>query len=72
MALGPGKYNFACTWVREQTEAQAVVVIVTGGKHGSGFSVQATAPLAPLVLAEMLEGVARQMRADVLAAEPNH
>lgn len=40
MPLGPGKYDDVCTYVREETEASAAIVIVVGGKHGPGFSVQ--------------------------------
>ncbi len=41
MPIGPGKYDDECTMLRESTEAQGVIVIVIGGKLGSGFSVQA-------------------------------
>jgi hypothetical protein len=37
---GPGKYDDACTAAREATEAAGVILIVLGGQHGSGFSVQ--------------------------------
>lgn len=42
MALGP--YDALTTFMLQQTEAEAVVVIVLGGNRGSGFSVQALAP----------------------------
>lgn len=64
MAHGPGKFDSLCTYVREQAEAQAAVVLVVNGRLGNGFSVQAERELPLLVLAEMLETVARQMRAD--------
>ncbi len=41
MAQGPGKYDDLTTYVREKSGAEAVVVIVLGGKKGHGFSVQA-------------------------------
>jgi hypothetical protein len=41
MALGPGKYDDICTRAREEAQALACVVMVLGGKHGSGFSVTA-------------------------------
>jgi hypothetical protein len=63
MADGPGKYDDLCTYVREQTQASAVVVIVVDGKKGSGFSVQAHAPMT-LVLPEMLEQIARDLRGE--------
>lgn len=64
MALGPGKYNELCTYVREHSHAEAAAVIIINGDHGAGFSVQA--PIrAQLVLSDMLELVARQIRADI-------
>lgn len=61
MALGPGKYDDLCTYVREQTEAKGAIVIVFDGKHGSGFSCQADGPTT-LSLPRLLESVARQIR----------
>ncbi len=40
MARGPGKYDDLATYVRQQAEAKAVIIIVLGGKKGSGFSCQ--------------------------------
>ena len=42
MPIGPGKYDKICTLVREHAQADLAVVIVIGGKHGPGFSVQST------------------------------
>ena len=64
MAQGPGKYDDLCTYVRENTEARAVVVIVLGGNNGSGFSVQAHGDVV-LEVAQLLRSVADQMDADV-------
>src|SRR5205085_1646492 len=41
MAIGPGQYDDLCTRVREESQAQAVVLIVLGGNKGNGFSMQA-------------------------------
>jgi hypothetical protein len=62
MATGPGKYDRECTRVREETGAQAVVLIVFAGEHGSGFSVQTTGSLDKNVLADLLEHVAQGVR----------
>jgi hypothetical protein len=63
VGLGPGKYDYATTVALELTQAQAVVLIVVGGKYGSGFSVQAIArSIPPFKLAEMLENTARELR----------
>ncbi len=62
--IGPGKYDDACTVVREMTGADCVLVAVIGGKKGAGFSVQTTTPITPEILAQLLEGIARQIRED--------
>lgn len=61
MSNGAGKYNDLCTEVRKQAEAQGAIVIVLGGKLGSGFSVQADVDTLSL-LPEMLETIAKQLR----------
>jgi hypothetical protein len=64
MALGPGKYDAICTEVRERTKAQGAIVIIFHGEHGSGFEVQADLA-TQLALPDILEAMARQMRADI-------
>jgi len=62
MSIGPGKYDDLCTKVREDTAADAVVLIVLRGNLGSGFSVQALGePLSELPA--ILEFMAKQIRA---------
>ena len=61
MPLGPGKYDDECTLMREQLEAQAVILIVFSGKKGSGFSVQAPLPVI-VGLPDTLEHMASEMR----------
>ena len=60
--IGPGKYDDACTLVREMTGAKCVLVAVIGGGKGHGFSVQTIEPIDPETLADLLEDIARQMR----------
>lgn len=58
--IGPGKYENEATYVREETNAEAVVVCVIGGKLGSGFSVQAPAYILselPRMLRAMADGI---------------
>lgn len=69
MTLGPGKYDDICTSAREQAGADGVVLIVIGGKHGNGFSVQADVPVT-LALPDLLEVVARDLRADIAGVKP--
>ena len=70
MALGPGKYDDVCTKVVEQVgigeQGGGVIVIVLGGNKGNGFSCQADLRTT-LLLPDMLEDIARQIRGDVLA-----
>lgn len=40
MSEGPGKYNDLTDYVREQTKADGVVLVVIGGTRGSGFELQ--------------------------------
>jgi hypothetical protein len=65
MAIGPGKYDDIATYVREQAWAQGVVLIVLGGRFGSGFSVQSASPIALLQLPQMLRDLAAKIDADM-------
>lgn len=59
----PGKYDDACTVARESTGAVATLLIVIGGEHGNGFSVQTLEPDLLPVIPTMLEVVAAGIRA---------
>jgi hypothetical protein len=66
MALGPGKYDDVCSLVRERVGITAesgggVLVIVIGGKHGTGFACQADLTTT-MALPDLLESVAKQIR----------
>jgi hypothetical protein len=63
MAPEPGKYDDLCTHVREQACADGAVVVIFGGKFGSGFSVQVgdRAPNLARKLPEILRAMARQI-----------
>jgi hypothetical protein len=63
MTIGVGKYNHLCTYVRKQANADGALVIIIGGKLGSGFSIQAPLVLQ-LQLPDVLESMAKQIRAD--------
>jgi hypothetical protein len=74
MTIGPGKYDDLCTLVRERVgigdkTGGGVCVIVFGGNKGPGFSVQADRATT-LMLPDMLEHVARQMRGDTSKLTP--
>jgi hypothetical protein len=60
---GPGVYDGFCTMVREANDARCVVLLVVGGDHGNGFSVQAEENFHGMV-PDLLEAIARQIRVD--------
>lgn len=64
MAAGPGKYDDLCTKVRDEANALGAIIIVINGEKGSGFSVQADLHTT-LELPDLLENIAKQIRADV-------
>jgi hypothetical protein len=64
MAIGPGKYDEVCTKVRHEAQADGVILIIMNGKHGTGFSMQAS-PEKTAALPAMLEHLAAQIRADL-------
>jgi hypothetical protein len=67
MTVGPGKYDDACAKAADEVglgdAGGCVMLIVVGGKHGSGFSCQADLATS-LLLPDILEDVAQQMRRD--------
>lgn len=70
MSHGPGKYDPQCTQARMACDAQGCVLIVYGGKHGEGFSVQGPLEMLqalPLVLRTMASHVEEDLRAKGMA-----
>jgi hypothetical protein len=63
MALGPGKYDDLCTYVRQQAKAGGACVMVFNGEKGWGFSVQCP-PEALLDLSGVLRHISDTIRAD--------
>jgi len=63
MPVGPGKYDALCTDARVAADARACILIIIGGKLGSGFSVQTTdSSLAePTALVSFLRVVANDI-----------
>lgn len=65
MAMGEGKYNDLCTYVREQAQATGAIVIILQGNKGHGFSCQA--PIEKTAgLPEVLRSVANQIEASLM------
>lgn len=66
--LGPGKYDDACTVVRESLRAKGAIIVVLDGVQGNGFSAQLTEPdmkAMPGILrdiAKEIEAGAKQMK----------
>lgn len=64
MAIGPGKYDGWVLRIIKETHAEAVAVIVLGGKKGHGFAVKTQDPEFILHLPEILRGIAKSMEDD--------
>lgn len=65
MATGPGKYDEQCTAARINTGASGVILIVLGGMHGTGFSMQTALEISPAQLADLLENVIKEIRSSI-------
>lgn len=57
---GPGKYDDIATRARTDAKAQGVLLVVIGGKDGSGFSAQLPPELL-ITIPEILRDMARQI-----------
>lgn len=64
MPEGPGKYDDLATYVREQSNAETVLVVIIGGVYGQGFSVQSENPEVLVELPQMLRYIASQIEAN--------
>lgn len=60
----PGKYDDLCTYVRNEAQAVAALVVVIAGKDGNGFSVQTLEPDLLPVLPALLRELARSIERD--------
>ena len=60
MAFGPGKYDDACTLVREKTGAEGVIILEFNCTLGSGFSCQTTFDVL-VKIPDMLRDMADQI-----------
>lgn len=63
MSAGPGVYDAAATAAMKLTDAETVVVIVLGGKHGNGFSIQSFNPNVATDIPKLLRNVAAEIEA---------
>lgn len=68
MPIGPGKYDKACERARRDTGALGTLLIIIGGKHGSGFSVttvehaqQSVIASVPALLRKVADDIERDM-----------
>lgn len=77
MSLGPGgKYDRECELITASVGSDATVLIVLGGRRGSGFSMtingQKVNPMGAMrAVADSMEHVAKQIRADLKRFEEN-
>ncbi len=65
MPVGPGKYDDICTKIREQVNADGVILIIANGDRGNGISIQCSSASLILSLANMLEEAAKQIKVDL-------
>ena len=65
MALGEGKYDPLCTYVREKAKAKACIVIIMGGNHGHGFSMQAEEKVSSMEWVSEIPEVLRKVANDI-------
>lgn len=69
MSGGPGKYGSEAHEAMVATRGETVLLIVIGGHTGSGFSFVSRAKAPQLkAVPDMLESIAKQLRADLTAA----
>jgi hypothetical protein len=61
--IGPGKYDDECSFVRIETHAAGVLLLIIDGDKGSGFSVQAPL-LVQVALPALLRELADNIEAD--------
>lgn len=64
MTLGPGRYDEETTRIREENDAEGVILVVIGGKKGAGFSVQAPADVQ-FMLPSILKSIANEIERDL-------
>lgn len=77
--IGPGKYDDLATWVMEKTNCKAVVLMVIGGDHGDGCSLQQRGELLlpgyslvmPQLLRDLASGIEQDMKHIREAARQN-
>jgi hypothetical protein len=62
--LGPGKYDDLCTQAREAAGAVFTLLVIGGGKKGTGFSVQVVEPGFTPDLPALLRAVADEIEED--------
>ncbi len=68
--IGPGKYDDIAMFAMSATQAEAVVVLILNGNHGSGMSVAMIDPSYLHTLPAALRQVANDVEADARSMEP--
>jgi hypothetical protein len=65
MPTGPGKYDNEASRIREETNAELIILAILGGDKGDGFAIQTTSPAALKRVPDMLRFMADQIDNDV-------
>lgn len=66
---GPGKYDAECEYLLVDVDAEAALVIVLGGRRGSGFSFSERADVMHKLL-QLVPDILRQVAAEIEADIP--
>ena len=64
MAIGPGKYDKECGEIMVKTKADGVILIITDGDRGTGFSCQFSSFNLIGAIPQVLRQVADSIEAD--------
>lgn len=67
MPIGPGKYAAVCNRALVDTDADAVILVIIGGKNGAGFDVQGRAGVVvslPPMLRHMADVIEKEEKAE--------
>lgn len=68
MPQGPGKFDAECEELLKEHHAEVVMVVVLGGKRGSGFSLSTTNPQRLPEVIKVMRSAADQIEKDMLNA----
>ena len=63
--IGPGSYNHLAEKLKEETQAEGVVLLIANGNQGNGFAVYAP-PSVLIELPDLLRRAAEEIERDIV------